>query len=58
MGEGADAGVDLSATKTIIAMHRVREVSCRYGFSRLEAAPTSVGGELEDVEVASKELAD
>ena len=33
-------------------MHRLREVSCLYGFTRFEAAPTSADGELEDMQLA------
>ena len=33
-------------------MHRLREVSCLYGFTRFEAAPTSADGELEDIQLA------
>jgi hypothetical protein len=46
------AGLDLSAIKNIVAVHRLREVSCLYGFTRFEAAPTSADGELEDVQLA------
>ena len=35
-----DAGIDLSAIKNLVAVHRLREVSCLYGFTRFEAAPT------------------
>jgi Domain of unknown function (DUF1998) len=48
----ATAGVDVSAIKNIVAVHRLREVSCLYGFTRFEAAPTSTDGELEDVQLA------
>jgi hypothetical protein len=48
----AAAGLDLSAIKNIVAVHRLREVSCLYGFTRFEAAPTSADGELEDVQLA------
>jgi hypothetical protein len=33
-------------------VHRLREVSCLYGFTRFDAAPTSADGELEDVQLA------
>jgi hypothetical protein len=46
------AGIDLSAIKNIVAVHRLREVSCLYGFTRFEAAPSSADGELEDVQLA------
>ena len=48
----AAAGIDLSAIKNVVAVHRLREVSCLYGFTRFEAAPTSADGELEDVQLA------
>jgi hypothetical protein len=48
----AAAGVELSTIKNIVAVHRLREVSCLYGFTRFEAAPTSADGELEDVQLA------
>jgi hypothetical protein len=44
--------VDLSAIKNVVAVHRLREVSCLYGFTRFEAAPTSADGDLEDIQLA------
>jgi Domain of unknown function (DUF1998) len=38
--------------KGLVAVHRLREVSCLYGFTRFEAAPTAADGELEDVHLA------
>ncbi|MBI5162746.1 MAG: DUF1998 domain-containing protein [Magnetospirillum sp.] len=38
--------------RSLVAVHRLREVSCLYGFTRFEAAPTSTDGELEDVQLA------
>jgi hypothetical protein len=50
---GASAArVDVSAIKNIVAVHRLREVSCLYGFTRFEAAPTSADGELEDIQLS------
>lgn len=46
------AGVDLSAIKNLVAVHRLREVSCLYGFTRFEAAPTSADGDIEDIQLA------
>ena len=46
------AGLDLSVIRNVVAVHRLREVSCLYGFTRFEAAPTSADGELEDVALA------
>ena len=47
-----DARLDLSMIKNLVAVHRLREVSCLYGFTRFEAAPTSADGELEDIQLA------
>ncbi len=47
-----NVGVDLSGIKNLVAVHRLREVSCLYGFTRFEAAPTSADGELEDIHLA------
>ena len=33
-------------------VHRLREVSCLYGFTRFEAAPTATDGDIEDVNLA------
>jgi hypothetical protein len=41
-----------TAIKSLVAVHRLREVSCLYGFTRFEAAPTSADGQLEDVQLA------
>ena len=38
--------------KNLVAVHRLREVSCLYGFTRFEAAPTGADGEIEDVHLA------
>ena len=49
----ADPGrPDLSLIKDVVAVHRLREVSCLYGFTRLEAALTSADGDIEDVHLA------
>jgi hypothetical protein len=42
----------LSAIKNVVAVHRLREVSCLYSFTRFEAAPTSADGDLEDIQLA------
>lgn len=49
---GSSPGIDLAAIKSVVAVHRLREVSCLYGFTRFEAAPTSADGELEDIQLA------
>ena len=38
--------------EAVVAVHRLREVSCLYGFTRFEAAPTMADGELEDIGLA------
>jgi hypothetical protein len=48
----ANAGIDLAAITSVVAVHRLREVSCLYGFTRFEAAPTSADGDIEDVQLA------
>ena len=48
----ADVGLDLSFVTNLVAVHRLREVMCLYGFTRFEAAPTSSDGDLEDVRLA------
>ena len=47
-----DAGLDMSVIRNLVAVHRLREVSCLYGFTRFEAAPTGADGEIEDVQLA------
>jgi hypothetical protein len=42
----------LRSIRNIVVVHRLREVSCLYGFTRFEAAPTSADGELEDIRLA------
>jgi hypothetical protein len=44
--------IDLSSVKSLVAVHRLREVSGLYGFTRFEAAPTSSDGDIEDVSLA------
>lgn len=50
----ADPSVDIdtSAIKNLVAVHRLREVSSLYGFTRFEAAPTSSDGDIEDIQLA------
>ena len=47
-----DAAIDLSAIKNLVAVHRLREVSCLYGFTRFEAAPTGADGDIEDIQLS------
>jgi hypothetical protein len=44
--------LDLSAVAHVVAVDRLREVSCLYGFTRFEAAPLSTDGDLEDIALA------
>ncbi len=48
----SSAGMDLTAIERVVAVHRLREVSCLYGFTRFEAAPTSIDGDIEDIDMA------
>jgi hypothetical protein len=41
----------VSPVKNLVAVHRLREVSCLYGFTRFEAAPTSADRDLEDIQL-------
>lgn len=45
----AGAGIDLSVIKNLVAVHRLREVSCLYGFTRFEAAASEADGGIEDI---------
>jgi hypothetical protein len=47
-----DPDIALPMIKSLVAVHRLREVSCLYGFTRFEAAPTSADGDLEDIQLA------
>ena len=47
-----DAEIDLSGIKNLVAVHRLREVSCLYGFTRFEAAPTGADGDIEDIQLS------
>lgn len=38
--------------QSVVAVHRLREVSCLYGFTRFEAAPTSIDGDIEEIYIA------
>lgn len=42
----------MAGTQRLVAMHRLREVVCLYGFTRFEAAPTVSDDMLEDVGLA------
>ena len=39
----------LSPIASVVAVHRLREVACLYGFTRFEAAPTAIDGDLEEL---------
>lgn len=38
----------------IVRVHRLREVACLYGFTRLEPAPNALESELEDITLATE----
>ena len=42
----------LKPIRNLVVVHRLREVSCLYGFTRFEAAPTAADGDLEDIRLA------
>lgn len=44
--------LDFSLLESVVAVHRLREVSCLYGFTRLEPAPVAADGGLEEVYLA------
>jgi len=46
---GAD--VDVSAIRSLVAVHRLREVTCLYGFTRFDSAPPSGDGVAEELEL-------
>jgi hypothetical protein len=47
-----DVGRDLGVIRGVVAVHRLREVMCLYGFTRLEPAPTTADADLEDIQLA------
>ena len=49
-----DQGNDpvMAGVRALVVVHRLREVSCLYGFTRFEAAPTAADGNVEDVRLA------
>ncbi len=50
--DGGSTSLDLSVIKSLVVVHRLREVSCLYGFTRFEAAPTATDGDIEDLNLA------
>lgn len=45
-------GPTFPVLNSVVAVHRLREVSCLYGFTRLDAAPVAADGGLEEVFLA------
>lgn len=41
-----------SFLKNVVRVHRLREVTCLYGFTRLEPPPTSAENELDEIQLA------
>ncbi len=48
----SEAEIDLAAIKNLVAVHRLREVSCLYGFTRFDAAPSAADGDIEDIQLS------
>jgi hypothetical protein len=42
----------LAPIASVVAVHRLREVATLYGFTRFEAAPTAIDGDLEELYIA------
>jgi hypothetical protein len=42
----------LASIESVVAVHRLREVSCLYGFTRFEAAPTAIDGDIEEINIS------
>lgn len=42
----------LSGIASVVKVHRLREVSCLYGFTRFEAAPTAIDGDIEEINIS------
>src|SRR6202007_1634392 len=38
--------------KNVVKVHKLREVTCLYGFTRLEPPPTSAESELDEIQLA------
>lgn len=48
------AAYDVSGIASVVAVHRLREVSCQYGFTRFEAPPLPADGDLEEIMLTVK----
>jgi len=42
----------LAGISSVVKVHRLREVSCLYGFTRFEAAPTAIDGDIEEINIS------
>lgn len=40
--------------QSVVAVHRLREVTCLYGFTRFEPAPPDFGDDLEEISIATE----
>lgn len=49
-----EAADPLGLVESIVAVHRLQAVTCLYGFTRLEPAPTIQDQQLEDVRIATE----
>ena len=52
LGQTLTLGSTYPGIKNLVAVHRLREVSCLYGFTRFEAAPTGSDGDIEDIQLS------
>jgi len=43
---------DLGGIASVVAVHRLREVTCQYGFTRFEPAPLPADGDIEEIRLA------
>ena len=48
----ANAELDVSAIRNLVAVHRLREVSCLYGFTRFDSAPVETDGGVDEIDLA------
>lgn len=44
--------VRLEGIASVVKVHRLREVSCLYSFTRFEAAPSAIDGDIEEITIS------
>ncbi|HEY2048595.1 MAG TPA: DUF1998 domain-containing protein [Caulobacteraceae bacterium] len=47
----AGAQMDVSAVRSLVAVHRLREVACLYGFTRFESGPVTFDGGVDEIDL-------